>query len=183
MAKKAKSPRPTTRLKVYKTQIGFHDWLVAAPSQKAALKAWDVKKNLFATGSAAIVTDKHAVELAMKTPGEPVALDPDHIASRLSRVVSLDEHRRRKTGRHSAKAPTLKPPKPRKPDRSKLDRAEDALEDFRKRALRERAALLRARKALDLKAEDLETELEAERQRLEKAIEDAREAYEAEAEV
>lgn len=28
------------KLKVYRTPIGFHDAYVAAPSQKAALKAW-----------------------------------------------------------------------------------------------------------------------------------------------
>jgi hypothetical protein len=177
MAKKAKS----LRLKVYKTQIGLHDWLVAAPSQKAALKAWDIRKNLFAIGSASVVTDKGSIELAMKTPGEPVAIDANRSRSRLSQVVSLDEHRRRKTGHHPAKKPIPKPPKPRKADRSKLDRAEDTLEEFHKRAIRERAALLRARKALDLKAEDLEADLEAEQDRLEKALENAREKYEANA--
>ena len=35
------------KLKVYSTPIGFHDALVAAPSQKAALEAWGAGTNLF----------------------------------------------------------------------------------------------------------------------------------------
>ena len=42
-----------------------------------------------------------------------------------------------------------------------------------------RAAIVRAQKALDLKAETVEEELEAERERLEEAVEEARETYEA----
>jgi len=65
------------RFRVYKTHIGFHDWVVAAPNQKAALKAWDVRENLFAMGAAKAVEDEEAIELAMKSPGIPVALaDP-----------------------------------------------------------------------------------------------------------
>jgi hypothetical protein len=43
--------RITSRTKVYMTRIGVRDWLVAADSQKAALKAWDVHRNLFSTGA------------------------------------------------------------------------------------------------------------------------------------
>jgi hypothetical protein len=178
MAAKAKSQR----LKVYMTQIGFHNWLVAAPSQKAALAAWDVKENLFAMGSARVVTDKDCIELAMTTPGVPVPVDTGHDLAKVTRVVRLDEHRRRKPAHRAEKAPARKPAaRRRKPDRTKLDRAEDALQEFQKRAVRERAALLRARKALDLKAEELEEDLEAEQERLETALEQARERYEAEA--
>jgi hypothetical protein len=177
MAAKAKSQR----LKVFMTQIGFHNWLVAAPSQKAALASWDVKENLFAMGSARVVTDKDCIELAMRTPGIPVPVDTGHDLAKVSRVVRLDEHRRRPAS-HAKKKPAPKPAAKRhKPDRTKLDRAEDALQEFQKRAVRERAALLRARKALDLKAEDLEEELEAEQERLENALEKARDKYEAEA--
>jgi hypothetical protein len=63
------------RFRIYKTRIGFHDWVVAAPNQKAALKAWDVRENLFAQGAAEAVHDEEAVELAMRRPGVPVALN------------------------------------------------------------------------------------------------------------
>lgn len=38
-----------SRLKVYRTPIGFHDTYVAAPSQKAALAAWGSGHDLFST--------------------------------------------------------------------------------------------------------------------------------------
>ena len=49
--------RITSRTKVYMTRIGVRDWLVATDSQKAALKAWDIHRNLFATGEARITND------------------------------------------------------------------------------------------------------------------------------
>jgi hypothetical protein len=94
--------------------------------------------------------------------------------------LRLEDHRKRKA---SPAAPPAKPAprKKRKADRSKLDRAEQALDDFRKRAVRERAAIIRAQKALDLKAEALEEDLAEEQERLEQLFEEAREKYEAEA--
>jgi len=56
--------RITPRLKVYTTRIGIHDWAVAVPNQKAALKAWDVRENLFASGAAKPVDDPAVIEAA-----------------------------------------------------------------------------------------------------------------------
>src|SRR5690348_7625250 len=39
-------------LKVFKTHIGFHDLIVAAPSMKAAAAAWEASPRLFAQGFA-----------------------------------------------------------------------------------------------------------------------------------
>ncbi len=181
-AKSTPAPR-TSRLKVFRTQIGFHNWLVAAPSQKAALEAWDVRENLFAMGSAEVVTDPASVELAMKTPGVPVRVETGQDMSKVARVLRLDDHRKHPKHARSPQAtppPRKKPPPKPKADRSKLDRAEEALREFRKRAVRERSAILRERRALDLKAEALEEDLDAEEERLEEAVEDARERYEAE---
>jgi colicin import membrane protein len=177
MAAKSKAVRKSTRLKVFMTQIGFHNWLVAAPSQKAALEAWDVKENLFAIGAAQVVTDKDCIELAMKTPGVPVPVDAGHTLAKVSKVLRLDDHPKRKAGRRPAEPKKAPPPRPKKADRSKLDRAEKALEDFRKRGVRERNAILRAQKELDLKAAALEDELDAEEERLEQAVEDAADDY------
>jgi hypothetical protein len=58
------------RLKVYRTHIGFYDAVVAAPSQKAALKAWGVHQNLFARGLASVVGDAEIIRLARATPGK-----------------------------------------------------------------------------------------------------------------
>lgn len=184
-ASKTKAQKASSRLKVYMTQIGFHNWLVAAPNQKAALAAWDVRENLFAIGSASVVSDPDCIALAMKTPGEPVAVDSKSALSKATKVLRLDEHRSRKQPAKSAPVHQPKdPPKPaprkRKVDRSKLDRAEAALEAFRKKAVRERAAIIRAQKALDLKADALEVDLEIEEAKLEEALEEARDHYDAE---
>lgn len=45
------------KLKVFCTPRGFHNALVAAPSQKAALKAWGTTTDLFAAGRASVVGD------------------------------------------------------------------------------------------------------------------------------
>lgn len=57
------------RLKVYATRIGFYDVAVAAPNQRAALEAWDVRENLFAQGAAAPTDEPSAVKAAMAKPG------------------------------------------------------------------------------------------------------------------
>src|SRR6185312_13133876 len=100
--------RITRHLKVYTTRIGIHDWAVAVPSQKAALQAWDVRENLFATGAAKVVDDPVVIEQAMKTPGVPVALRGAklEVPEGKSNVVHLHERR------------ALKPaPEPKKPER------------------------------------------------------------------
>ncbi|MBK8840834.1 MAG: hypothetical protein IPO30_19770 [Hyphomonadaceae bacterium] len=166
------------------TQIGFHNWLVAAPSQKAALEAWDVKENLFAIGAAKVVTDEDCIKLALQTPGVPTPVDSKHAFARATKVLRLEDHRAGRRPPAPARETAKKKPavrKKRKVDRSKLDRAEQALEDFKKRSVRERAAIIRAQRALDQKTEALEQELEAEEERLEELLAEARDHYEAEA--
>lgn len=68
---KAKLPKG---IKVFRTQIGFQDWVVATSSQKNALEAWDVSRNLFATGEASVTDDPKAIAAAMANIGKPVAL-------------------------------------------------------------------------------------------------------------
>ena len=57
MAKASKKVERKSKLKVFRTPIGFHDAYVAAPSQKAALEAWGAEGNLFAQGIAEQVID------------------------------------------------------------------------------------------------------------------------------
>jgi len=57
------------KLRVYRTPIGFHDAYVAAPSQKAALKAWGADVDLFARGVAEAVDDETLREAPLKDPG------------------------------------------------------------------------------------------------------------------
>ena len=60
------------KLKVYSTPIGFHDALVAAPSQKAALEAWGAGTNLFSQGAAHVVTDTKFVKEPLEKPGQVI---------------------------------------------------------------------------------------------------------------
>jgi hypothetical protein len=57
------------KLKVYAARIGFHDTVVAAPNQAAALAAWDVRENLFAQKAAAVAHDPKATKAALARPG------------------------------------------------------------------------------------------------------------------
>jgi hypothetical protein len=60
--------------KVFRTHIGFQDWVVAVTSKKAALAAWNVSRDLFATGEAEETKDPAAVKAAMSDIGKPVAM-------------------------------------------------------------------------------------------------------------
>jgi nucleotide-binding universal stress UspA family protein len=142
--------RITSRFKVYMTRIGVRDWLVAAESQKAALKAWDVHRNLFSTGEARVTNDAAHVALAMKTPGLPVPAP--------GRVVVPEEKGR---GSNVVRLATARPAKPeqekvsaKQRDTSKLDAAEQDLRAFERDAVRERAEIEKRKRAV-------ETELEA----------------------
>jgi len=129
------------RLKVYATKIGFHDVIVAAPNQKAALAAWDIRDNLFADGAAAVTKDPEAEKAALASPGRPLrrlagSSDPWKAADQPSATPRLQA---------GGKA------RPRRaPDRSRLDKAEAALaeaeaaaEAGRRRLDKERAAFER----------------------------------------
>jgi len=156
--------RITSRLKVYTTRIGVRDWLVAAESQKAALKAWDVHKNLFASGDARITNEPAHVALALKTPGLPVAAPGVVRVPETSNVVKLDAFRRKpaQAVKRPAPAPT--------PDRSKLDAAEKALAEFEREAEKARREIERRKRVIDLEFEAFEWETERRRERLKKRV-------------
>lgn len=111
------------KLKVYRTPIGFHDAYVAAPSMKAALRAWGTEKNLFMRGAAELVTDPKLTKEPLASPGEVIKRPRGSAA----------EHRK---AAGSAKRPAGDPkstperkPAKRKPlpDRKPLETAEQAL--------------------------------------------------------
>jgi hypothetical protein len=166
------NPRITSRFKVYRTRIGFHDWIVAATSQKAALKAWDLhNQNLFATGAARVVNDPADVALALKTPGVPVVApgqDKVRIPEAPARVL-------KKPRQAEAHAPAKQKAEP-KPDRSKLDAAEEELDAFERETAQKRTALEKQRKALEDEVEDFEAAAAAQRKRLELRVEKERKA-------
>ncbi|HYD88898.1 MAG TPA: hypothetical protein VEA80_15595 [Vitreimonas sp.] len=61
-------------LKVFRTKIGFDEYVVATSSKKAALEAWDVTRDLFAAGEAERTEDAKAIEVALSNPGKAVAM-------------------------------------------------------------------------------------------------------------
>ena len=176
--------RITRRQKVYTTRIGIDDWAVAVPNQKAALKAWDVRENLFASGAARPVDDPAVVEAALKTPGIPVAAKPRPQSEAKSNVVRLDERRPARTPPELKKLPLRRDVpvehrrRPLPPDRSKLDSAADELRQFDIELKARRKELARRRQEFERETESFETDADTRRRRLERQLERARAAFE-----
>jgi hypothetical protein len=59
-------------LKVFQTQIGFYDSIVATNSQPHALRLWGVKQDLFKTGAAKPVDNKELTKAALEQPHTPL---------------------------------------------------------------------------------------------------------------
>jgi len=159
------------RLKVYATRIGFHDVVVAAPSQKAALAAWDVREDLFGRGAAQVVDDD--------TPARESALAQPGVV--LSRAIGEagDFHAQAKTPARAPKAAARpKPPKTPKaskaeparpaPDRSALTVAEAALAALDREVRQTQAEFARERRALDAREAGAIRRLEGRRPALER---------------
>ena len=111
------------KLKVYRTPIGFHDAYVAAPSMKAALKAWGTEKNLFARGAAELVTDAKLTKEPLARPGEVIKLARGSAAEHRKAAGSRDEEAGGSKTTPQRKPAKRKPP----PDRKPLEKAEQAL--------------------------------------------------------
>jgi hypothetical protein len=162
--------QPAKRLKVFITKIGLHEWAVAVSSQKAALKAWDVRENLFASGAAKETHEAAAVEVALKHPGEAVKVPGAKVVVPPANVVHLE-------GRRAKPTPQSAPLKKR--DRSKLDAAEEALVAYRKDAKKRLADMDRKRRLLNDEIEALESEVDRQTRALESRVERERKHYEA----
>lgn len=135
---------PNRKLKVFQAQFGFFDTVVAAPSQAAALRAWGIRQNLFASGEATITTDEAAIAAAVAHPevplrravgtSDPFALEPASLP-KVPDAPKRAAKRQSKAPAQLATPPT--DPTPRPPaDRSALDAAEAELrriDDDRKR--------------------------------------------------
>ena len=164
------------KLKVFRTSIGFHDAYVAAPSQKAALQAWGTHTDLFARGVAEQVTDAALMEEPLAHPGQvirkPRGTVDDHLAA-------LPVTPKRKPA-DATDAPPAKPrrrkPKPR-PSRSKLDQAEQAIEEAERRYDAARHDLAAREAALRKERQTLDNDRDLERERLETARADQEQHY------
>lgn len=168
-----------SRLKVFRTPIGFHDAYVAAPSQKAALEAWGADKDLFGIGSAEVVVDPALI-------AEPLA-HPGKVVKRLR--ASLDEHLaapdhaqpRRNSGREAfTRRPVSRPQIKSRPSREQLDQAEAELATFEKQANIELAELKERELALRREREAMEERHRAAAAKLQRRVAAAAERYERE---
>jgi hypothetical protein len=125
------------KLKVFQAQFGFYDTVVAAPSQAAALRAWGVNQNLFASGEAKFTTDEAAITAATAHPetplrravgsSDPFALEPTSLPD----VPETPEEAAAKPAARKKSSPAA--------DRSKLAAAEKALGELDERRKREEA--------------------------------------------
>lgn len=161
------------RLKVYATRIGFHDVVVAAPNQRAALAAWDVRENLFAQGVAAPTEDKDAVEAALSHPGvvlsRPLGGGAYTKEAQVpSSAPSAPKAKSSAPAKAKATVKTKAKPAPRPPDRSALDAAERALDELEAEMRRTQEAFEKERRGLEAREAGARRELETRRRRLER---------------
>jgi hypothetical protein len=162
------------RLKVYQAEIdGLHDWVVAAPNQRAALDALDVHQDLFAQGLAKVADD----------PGAQAAYDHPLIPLRRQKGSKAPFRPVEAAGASAwgkAAAATPKPGERQKPpSRASLDRAEAALALFEDEAERQRDEVAKAQADLDARKAALDQSLTRRRRRLSDAVEEARQAFRA----
>jgi hypothetical protein len=180
------------KLKVYRTSTGFHDAYVAAPSQKAALKAWGSEHDLFARGVAEVITDPALAKEPLAKPGEVIkrlrgttaeqiaALPRDRPRKKAARADQEEQPApTRKPAARKAKPAPAPPPKPKPPpDRGKLDDAERALAEAEDRHRAETKVLAEEEAALVRRRRKLEKEQAAEVAKLEGDRDRAKADYE-----
>ncbi|WP_374551345.1 hypothetical protein [Sphingobium yanoikuyae] len=176
--------RIMAKLKVFRTPAGFHDAYVAAPSQKAALKAWGSEADLFARGIAEKVTDPKLMEAPLAKPGVVIKVSRGSAGDHFEAAETQSPpDRGRANTRRAAKedqaeataAPVARKPKkmiPR-PSRAKLDAAGKAVEQASANLKARLADIDARRRALDAERRTLQaegdkrvTKLEADRDRV-----------------
>lgn len=171
----------SSKLKVFRTPIGFHDAYVAAPSQKAALTAWGADSNLFASGSAELVEDPELMKEPLAHPGQVIrrlrGTLAEHVAA-LPKVAAATPPTEPRPNDTAAARPTrAKKPKPR-PSRAALDKAETALAVLETRHAAEKAELARQQAVLDKARRALEARQSRDRDKQVAKVDAASETYE-----
>jgi hypothetical protein len=182
-------PAPS-KLKVFRTAIGFHDAYVAAPSQKAALKAWGSESDLFAQKSAELVTEPALMAEPLANPGKVIkrlrgtaaeqiaALGPDRVPRKKKQEIEADADDL-PAPRQKTSAPKIAPvpkPKPR-PDRSAVVLAEAAIASATERQAAEQKSLRNRQAELDRERRDMERSHQGENEALEETRMRAEAAY------
>ncbi len=165
------------KLKVYQAPFGFHESVVAASSQAAALRAWGSHQNLFADGSAKVATDEAAIEAALAHPETPLrravgSNDPFQLeAKSLPKVPKAEKPKPEKPAKKSAK------PVPPPADRTQLDQAEQRLRDLADKRRREEDRFKRRLENIQAEQAEAQRAYVAERKAADAAVETARKAY------
>ena len=139
------------KLKVFQAQFGFYDTVVAAPSQAAALRAWDTHQNLFASGEAKVATDEAAIAAALDHPETPLRRavgSTDPFLLEPANLPKLPDAPRRPAVEAAAKPKAVAAAKP-PADRSRLAAAELALRKLDDARKSEEAAFRRKQEDLD----------------------------------
>ena len=172
---------PASKLKVFRTPIGFHDAYVAAPSQKAAAEAWGTDVSVFARKEAELVTDPELTAEPLANPGKVIKRLRGTAAEQIAALGANEEESAPRRAKGEAKVRPRKVPKPKpRPSRAALDEAEQALgeaEAGHREAMKEiaerEAALARERKALEETHRQERERMEARRKKAEAAYEEA----------
>lgn len=181
---KTKSPR---RMRVYQAQFGFHDSVVAAPNQAAALAAWGTRQNLFSEGRAKISDEPDALAAALAHPGTPLrrAIGSNEPFSLQPGLPDVPEPERQAKPKLKVAAASPRPPKTKPlakapaPDRTRLEAAQAALSAIDRDRLQQEAELRRRREALETEARAARRDWAKTRKAAEKTLEAALRAYRA----
>lgn len=161
-------------LKVFSTAAGFYEAVVAAPSRKAALAAWGVHDDLFASGAAREVDDPKLREEAFARPGEivrvPIAMDAALVAAAAQP---------RTDPKPAEPKPSLKAVAPARPppDRTELTAAEMVLRTKEDDRDRRAAELEEARRSLEVREAEVKRTSDAAVRAASKQVDRARRAY------
>jgi hypothetical protein len=164
------------KLKVYCTPIGFHDAYVAATSQKAALEAWGAEVNLFARGAAQVVTDPKLIDAPLSQPGVVIRKARGTVAEHIDALPKKKKAPVANAGTTAAAGRTSKPRPPR-PSRAAIERAEQALSDAEVRHADEKQALADREKQLVAEKRKLEQAQQKELDRLQRSFDRAKADY------
>jgi len=180
-------------LKTYTTSIGFFDLAVAAPSMKAALEAWGVRRNLFHEGTASETDEPAIVEATMNKPGvvlkraigtnkrfEENAELPAELPTSASPKQAHPPKPRR---RPKAQAPSVESKKAQKAaviqfDKEKARREREHAREEAVRAKREASDARRSRERQE-EADRIQAQVEKARERYERTLADIQKQHEA----
>jgi hypothetical protein len=174
--------RLARKLKVFRTPIGFHDAYVAAPSQKAALKAWGSDADLFGRGIAELVTDEELTREPLAHPGKVIKRLRASAAEQLAALPADDSKLKpsARKGKPTAKTKQVNKAEPAsqpRPSRANIEEAERRLSELIDRQTAEEQELRAREKALDHERRDLDRTQGRNREAAERDVDQARRAH------